>query len=73
MALGTTLFIDSGSFAISRKRSSESCEDSGLENLGGLASVVCEMERLVERQGFRQGKRLCAFQQSGTCRHAVPV
>jgi hypothetical protein len=69
MPLGTTLFIDSGLFTISRKRSSESCEESGLENLAGLASVVSEMERLAERQG----KRLCAFQQSGTCRHAVPV
>jgi hypothetical protein len=70
MPLGSTLFIESGSLAnLLGKRRSESSEESGLDNLGGLASVVLEMERLAERQG----KRLCAFRQSGTCRLAVPV
>lgn len=67
MPLGTTLFIDSG-LKTSRKRET-SCEDTGLDDLSGLARAVVEMDRLMERRG----KRLCAFQQSGTCRHAVPV
>ena len=67
MPLGTTLFIDS-CHKVSRKRDSSS-EDTALDDLSGLARAVVEMDRLMERRG----KRLCAFQQSGTCRHAVPV
>ena len=67
LPLGTTSFIDS-CFKVSRKRDSSS-EDTALDDLSGLARAVVEMDRLMERRG----KRLCAFQQSGTCRHAVPV
>lgn len=42
-------------------------EDPALADFRALASVVVELEKLVERRG----KRLCSFRQSGPCSRRV--
>jgi|EP00802_Teleaulax_amphioxeia_P030127 hypothetical protein len=42
-------------------------DDDALADFRGIANVVVELEKLVERRG----KRLCSFQQFGPCAQAV--
>ena len=64
--LGSISFIEH-----EKKRQRSSCDstDSFLGDFDRIANVVEEISRLNERGG----KRLCCFQQSGTCRRIVSV
>jgi len=56
------------SFTEDKKRARTHDADS-FYDFHSLAKVVVEMDRLIERRG----KRLCSFQQSGTCRIVAAV